>query len=72
MMDLPRALTIFLLNSTYMILPQMPSVQSGSLNPGGKGWHEWNYVNYNNQTSTRVFQELFPRHGGYLELQTKN
>ena len=26
----------------------------------GKGWHEWNYVNYNNQTSTRFFQEPFP------------
>ena len=54
--------------STYLYLASIKprwqsTVSSLGLNgvtTAGKGWHEWNYVNYNNQTSTRFFQEPFP------------
>jgi len=57
-----------LLSSTYLYLASIkPSWESAVCRLGlnvvttaGKGWHEWNYVNYNNQTSTRFFQEPFP------------
>ena len=56
------------LSSTYLYLASIkPRRESTDCRLGlnvvttaGKGWHEWNYVNYNNQTSTRFFQEPFP------------
>ena len=69
MIDLPRARSLF--NKLQYCILILLSTDRASIKPrwqsslnvvtaAGKGWHEWNYVNYNNQTSTRFFQEPFP------------